>query len=193
MYGRVFGLLLTIAFAPVIPGLTVIRAQSSPTSISKTEALRNVRVSAVPAWSEVVSAQDNFRILFPGKPQIDDDVISIRGFKFANSAGKWSASCADLPQTVPNDEAALRELYQRSMDAMTRNKTYVMSSSDVSLNGRLGVEFTIRGSSRISYTRAFASGRRLYTISVSRKNPAPATDDPPADIQQFFDSFAYWD
>jgi hypothetical protein len=193
MYARVPGLMLAVALMPMNLASAAVRAQASSTSITKASALKNVRVSSIPGWFDAVSDESSFRILFPGKPEMDDDVVSIRGFKFTNSAGKWSASCTDLKQTTPADEVSLRALYQKSMDAMTRNKTYLLASGDIFLNGRLGVEFRIRGLSRVSYTRAFVSGRRLYTISVSRDNPAQATGDTPADVQQFFDSFAYWD
>ena len=79
------------------------------------------------------------------------------------------------------------------MDSMTHHKTFLLASQDVFLNGRLGVEFRVRGLSQTSYTRAFAFGRRLYTLSVSRKKTADPEGDTPQDVQQFFDSFAYWD
>ena len=120
-------------------------------------------------------------------------MASKKGFKLANSSGKWSAVCADLGRTVPNDESALREVYQQSMDTMTHNKTYLIASSDVLLNGRLGIEFRIRGLSQTSYTQAFVFGRRLYTISVIRKKTEQVSPENPVDVQQFFDSFAYWD
>jgi len=192
MLGRVLGLMLAVTL-PAHLDLSSIRAQATSSSITKASALKNVRGSSIPGWLELVSDECNFRILFPGKPQIDNEVLPRRGFKFTNSAGKWSAFCADLGQAVPSDETSLRDLYQKRMDAMTRNKTYLLASSDLSINGRLGIEFTIHGLSQVSYTRAFASGHRLYMISVARKNSTTATDDIPADVQQFFDSFAYWD
>ena len=192
MFPGRLGLILTVTL-PLHLALTSVRTQTSSSLITKASALKNVRVWSIPGWSEVISDGCKFRVLFPGPPKIDDDVISIRGLRFSNSAGKWSASCSDLGRTVANDDAILRELYQKSMDSMTHNKTYLLASSDVFLNQRLGVEFTIRGLSQVSYTRAFVSGRRLYTVSVARKNSAKTADDIPRDVQQFFDSFAYWD
>ena len=192
MIRTVLGLIMAVLSIPMASGLTV-SAQQPASEITKASALKNVRISSLPGWSEVVSDECSFRILFPGKPEIDHDVVSTKGFKLANSSGKWSAVCADLGRTVPNDESALREVYQQSMDTMTHNKTYLIASSDVFLNGRLGIEFRIRGLSQTSYTQAFVFGRRLYTISVTRKKTEQVSADNPADVQQFFDSFAYWD
>jgi hypothetical protein len=193
MIRTVLGLIIAVASTPMASGLFTPTAQQPASQITKASALKNVRISSLPGWSEVVSDEGNFRILFPGKPQTDDDVVSMKGFKLANTAGKWSASRADLGRTVPNDESALREVYQQSMDAMTHNKTFLIASGDVFLNGRLGIEFRIRGLSQTSYTQAFVFGRRLYTLSVTRKKTAQVSDENPSDVQQFFDSFAYWD
>jgi hypothetical protein len=193
MIRTVLGLIMAVALTPIVSCLVTTSAQQPASPITKASALKNVRISSLPGWSETVSDECSFRILFPGKPQIDNDAASRKGFKLANSSGKWSASCADLGRTVPNDESALRQVYQQSMDAMTHNKTYLIASGDVFLNGRLGIEFRIRGLSQTSYTQAFVFGRRLYTISVTRKKTAEVSADNPADVQQFFDSFAYWD
>lgn len=191
MIARVLSLIL------IATVLTAGYAQSSSPQITKARALRDVRVLSLPGWSEVLSDENKFRILFPGKAQIDDDVISMKGFTLTKGSGHWSVFCADLGVSIPNEESALRKAYQQSIDSMTRNKTYLLASEDVSLNGRLGIQFRIRGLSRTSYTRAFAFGRKLYTISVSQKKTADQTADqnadPPPDVQQFFDSFAYWD
>ena len=117
----------------------------------------------------------------------------MKGFKLTNAAGKWAVFCSDLGKNAPDDESGMRSLYQRSMDSMTHNKTYLLVSEDVFLNGRLGVEFRIRGLSQTSYTRAYAFGPRLYTLSVTRKKTANEEPDTPPDVQQFFDSFTYWE
>ena len=193
MIRALLGLSILVASNSMSSGVSAVQVQDSSLSITKASALKNTRVMSLPGWSEVVSDESHFRILFPGQPKIDDDVASIKGFKLTNSSGKWSASCADLGRKVPNEETALRQLYQQSMAAMTRNKTYLLADSDVFLNGRLGTEFRIRGLSQTSYTRAFVFGRRLYTLSVTRKKTAEVSADNPPDVQQFFDSFAYWD
>jgi len=189
----VLGLIMAVASIPLVSCLVTASAQQPASQITKASAIKNVRVSSVPGWSEAVSDECSFRILFPGKSEIDNDVASMKGFKLANSSGKWSALCADLGRIVPNDETALRQVYQQSMDAMTHNKTYLIASGDVFLNGRLGIEFRIRGLSQTSYTQAFVFGRRLYTISVTRKKADQVNSENPSDVQQFFDSFAYWD
>ena len=186
MIGRVLGLIFVSA---LIPGY----AQTSSSQITKTKALQNVRVSSVPGWFELVSDENKFRVLFPARPKIDNDVISMKGFKVANDSGKWAAFCSDLGRPAPDDEPALRNLYQQSIDSMTRNKTYLLASGDVFLNGRLGIDFRIRGLSHTSYTRAFAVGRRLYILSVEQKKTANSEPETPPEVQQFFDSFAYWD
>lgn len=186
MIRRVCGLIVVAA------ALTTGYAQTSE-QVTKANALKKVGVTSLPGWSEVLSDKNKFRVLFPGQPQVDDDVISMPGFRLTNASGKWSVFCADLRGNVPKDESSLRDLYQRSMDSMTHNKTFLLASQDVFLNGRLGIEFRIRGLAQTSYTRAFASSRSLYTLSVSRKNPKNPEADTPQDVQQFFDSFAYWD
>ena len=193
MLRTVLGLIMIVASTPTSSSVLTAHAQEPPSSLTKASALKNVQVSSLPGWFEAVSDECHFRILFPGKPEINDEIISIKGLRVSNSSGKWSASCADLGTTAPKDESELQKLYQHSMDAMTRNKTYLISSSDIYLNGRLGIEFRIRGLSQTSYTRALAVGRRLYTVSVSRKKTTEESADYPSDVQQFFNSFAYWD
>jgi hypothetical protein len=193
MIRTVLGMIMAVASTPMASGRITASVQQPASQVTKASALQNVRISSLPGWSEAVSDEGRFRILFPGNPKIDDDVVSTKGFKLASSSGKWSALCADLGRTVPNDESALRQVYQQSMDAITRNKTYLIASGDVFINGRLGIEFRIRGLSQTSYTQAFVFGRRLYTISVTRKKTDQVSAENPSDVQQFFDSFAYWD
>jgi hypothetical protein len=168
-------------------------AQVASSPITKANALGNVRVSSLPGWFEFVSEESKFRVLFPGTPKFDDDVSSMKGYKFKDDSGQWAAWCSDLGREVPNDPASLRNAYQQSIGAKTRGRDNLFISGDVWLNGRLGTEFIIQRGGRVDYIRAFAFGRRLYTLNVTRKRTTRGSSAIPADVQQFFDSFVYWD
>ena len=168
-------------------------ASAQNSSVTKENALGNVRVSSIPGWFEFVSEQYRFRILFPGAPQHDNDVASMKGFKVTNASGHWAAWCSDLGREAPNEESILRSAYQRTIETMTSHRTSLFVSGDVFLNGRLGAELIIDEGGRTSYVRAFIFGRKLYTLSVTRKKGSPGGNTLPSDVRQFFDSFTYWD
>ena len=106
---------------------------------------------------------------------------------------EWAARCGDLRVTAPNDNSLLRSTYQQMIATMTHGNNRLFVSGDVFLNGRLGAEVIIQRSNRIDYVRTFAFGRRLYTLTVTRKRGNQVRDGVPDDVQKFFDSFTYWD
>ena len=182
-----------ILVAALLPAPFTASAQGPSPPVTKTNSIKDVRVSALPGWFEFVSEKYRFRVLFPGEPQTDGDVASMKGFKVKDASGQWAAWCSDLGRTVPNESSALRSAYQQAIGAMTHDRNSLFISGDVFLYGRLGTEMVIHTSGRISYIRAFIFGRRLYTLSVTRKRTDQGRDAIPPDVRQFFDSFAYWD
>lgn len=167
-------------------------AQASSSPISRAEALSTVRFSSAPGWYEFLSEQCRFRVLFPGAPRTGV-VASSKGFELDSGSEEWAARCGDLREIAPNETALLRLRYQQMIATMTHGSNRLFVSGDVMLNGRLGAEVIVQRSSRINYVRLFAYGRRLYTLTVTRKRTKQLRDGIPEDVQKFFDSFTYWD
>lgn len=184
--------LAVLAASLLLSQATTASAQTSSSPVTKAEAIRTVRVSSLPGWFEFLSEQCRFRVLFPGAPRTGV-VASSKGFKLRNGSDQWAARCGDLDVSAPNETSLLRQKYQEVIAAMTRGDNRLFASGDVMLNGRLGAEVIIQRSSRIDYVRTFAYGRRVYTLTVTRKRTNPVRDGVPPDVQTFFDSFTYWD
>lgn len=118
----------------------------------------------------------------------------MHGYQMFGDVTNWFAFYTDYETPRPSDEKHLREAYQGSVQTMTQKKgTKLLAQSDVFLHGRLGSQFIIEGLGITSYMRAFAFGRRLYTLAVDRRIEGTAIPRLPKDVQQFFDSFTYWD
>jgi len=171
----------------------IVSGQEAASPVSKTRAIKEVRVSSMSGWYEAVSEEGRYRVLFPRQPQIDDDVVSVKGFRCIEPESNWLASYTDFARPVPNDENYLRNAYHGSVEAITKKGNSLLAQRDVFLNGRLGNEFVVGGPALISYLRVFVSGSRMYTLSVNRKKTPGTNGQIPGDVQQFFDSFAYWD
>ena len=120
-------------------------------------------------------------------------VASVKGFELDSGSDQWLARCGDLRVFAPDDNALLRGRYQEMIATMTHGNNRLFVSGDVFLNGRLGAEVIIQRSSRIDYVRTFAYGRRLYTLTVTRKRKNQLRNGLPEDVKMFFDSFTYWD
>lgn len=161
--------------------------------VDKVRAMKEVRVSSLPGWHEAVSREGRFRILFPGEPQLYDDVMSMGGFKFIEPESHWFAYYRDFDQLKSNNEYDLRIAYRNSVESITRSGKRLVSQEDVLLNGRLGTDFVIEAPGRRSYLRAFLFDGRMYTLAVDRKEVGTGNASTPIAVQQFFDSFAYWD
>jgi len=189
---RGVGLLILAAFVLMFDSAAAF-TQNSAATIAKADALKSVRVSSLPGWFEFVSEASRFRILFPGAPKSNNDVSTMKGFTIEDASGHWAAWCSDLGVTAPNNDSLLREKYQHAIAGMVHGNNRLFVSGDVFLNGRLGAEVIIQRSSRVDYIRTFAFGRRLYTLTVTRKRTNHVGSDVPEDVQQFFDSFIYWD
>ncbi len=183
---RVFTAALTVLiFSPLVYGQK---------RVAKSEAIRKAPVGAIPDWRETISDDGRFRILFPGHPQVDNDVVAAAGLKVIESNTTWTVFYSDLGREVPNNEAAFRKAYRGGLTGMTGEGRTLLSQRDVYLNGRLGAEFVIAAAGLTSYMRAFVVGRRLYTLAAHRKEVDAANRASiPTDVRHFFDSFAYWE
>lgn len=156
--------------------------------------MKGVKVSSIDAWKEILSEEGRFRILFPGQPKSSDGGFGMKGFQFSESGSNWFAYYNDFDELKSNDEKALRNAYQGSVEAITRKAgTRLLKQEDVFLNGRLGTEFVVEGAELTSYMRAFLFGRRMYTLAVERKRVANGDSNVPIEVKQFFESFTYWD
>ena len=162
---------------------------------SKDQALKGVKVSAVSGWKELVSDKGHFRILFPADPTVvDGDPVGLQGYKLISGEKNWFSYRYDYAEPKSDDEAQLRTAYRQSVEAITKRPgTKLLSQSDVKLNGWLGSEFVIESPSAISYMRAFQVHSRLFTLSVDVKKHGEVNPAIPQDVQQFFDSFTFWE
>jgi hypothetical protein len=194
MYARRITGLIFLAISVVVSASEIVCGQKSRSVISKSTALKQARVSALPGWRETISNDGRFRILFPGKPHaVDDRDAYIKGFKFETAENGWVAQYSNLERAIPNDDLTLRAMYRPSEEAIALKGQQLLARRDVFLNGRLGRELVILGTGRVTYMRAFVFGRRVYTLSVDRWTVKEVSAAIPTDVQQFFDSFAYWD
>jgi hypothetical protein len=117
----------------------------------------------------------------------------MKGFKFFQPETNWFAYYSDFDQPMPLDEAYLRNAYHGSVEAIAKNGKRLLAQRDVFLNKRLGTEFVIARPSLVSYMRSFIFGSRAYTLAVDRKTDVGSDATFPSDVQQFFDSFTYWE
>ncbi len=171
--------------------------QSSNISLTKPQALQTVKVSSVNGWKEVVSDKSRFRVLFPGEPVARPDgegAVYLEGYKLIEDETKWAAEYSEFNETKTDDEQKLREAYRGSAEAIANSRGKLLKQSDAVLNGRLGTEIIIENQDgTTTYMRAFLIGRRMYTLAAIRKKIANGDSTVPKDVQQFFDSFTFWD
>lgn len=171
--------------------------QHASKPVSKEQALQGVKVSAVNGWKEAVSNEGRLRILFPAEPTIvedGDEVAGLRGFKLITPEKKWVLYFMDFKDRTAGDDTQLREAYRQGIESIVKRAgTKMLRQDDVRLNGRLGSEFVIESSGAVSYMRAFQIQRRLYTLSVDVKKTGGMNPTLPPDVQQFFDSFTFWE
>ncbi len=168
-------------------------AQPTAPTINKAQALREVKVKSFGAWKETVSEQGRFRVLFPGTPNVSDEVVTMPGFKFTSRPGaNWFAYFSDLSATV-TDHVQLRNKYRESVKAITQDGSRLLRQTDIYLNGKLGTEFVLKGRGRISYMRGFLVGSRMWLLSVDFSKSTNRGSTIPRDVQVFFDSFTFWE
>jgi hypothetical protein len=170
--------------------------QTVNVSLTKPQALKTVKVSSVKDWKEVISDKCRFRVLFPSEPTLkpsDEVVPLLEGYKLIKDETQWAAQYVEFDEAKTDDEQLLREAYRGSAEGMAKNRGRLLKQSDVILNGRLGTEFIIEERDTATYMRAFLIGQRMYTLTVVRKMAAPGSSTFPQDVQQFFDSFTFWD
>lgn len=169
-------------------------AQSKRPPTTKEQALKDVKLQSINGWHEVISEKNRLRVMFPSEPAIiSGEVISIEGYRLTEGKTKWEAEFSEFDGAGINDERRLREAYRGSAEATANNRGKLLKQTDVILNGRLGTEFIFEDRDAITYTRAFLVGRRMYMLSVTRNKTANGDSMIPQDVQQFFDSFTFWD
>ena len=181
------------AAVPILCLSQIACGQAVRPSVSKAQAMKDVKAPIIAGWHEAISDEGRFRILFPGQPRADAEVRSMKGFKFFAAEANWFAYYTDFDQPRASDDAHLRSAYNDSVEDITKNGKQLLSQKDVFLNGRLGSEFIIEAPGTVSYMRAYLFGRRMYTLAVDRKRVANGDATIPNDVQQFFESFTYWD
>ena len=172
-------------FAPAHP------AQEKSQSISKVAALESV--STVPGWREVISDEGRFRVLFPGEPKINDDVATVKSLEFIWARGKWVQTCSNVSSGRPDNES-VRNRLRDAFSYTLKKRSRLIAERDVTLNGRVGLEaVVVYEAGKITYLRAFVNRDRMYTVSVQLSEPPNSKGSLPAEVNQFFESFVYWD
>lgn len=167
-------------------------AASAQSGLSRSEAIKAVSVVTIPNWKEFSSAEGKFRVLFPGEPKLDDDVISMKAWRISIGDTHWSVNFSDFDSKDPDDEH-LRAVYKSSLGPTIHKGERLLFQRDFRLNGRLGSEVAIASPIKTRYMRALLLSQRLYLLAVERKSAAGTNTAVPTDVQQFFDSFAYWE
>ena len=164
--------------------------------VHKDQALKDVKVLAVTGWHEVISDQGRYRILFPREPKIiniGNGPGARYGYQLIEGETNWFAQYQDFDQARTDDEKKLRDAYHKSAEALTKKGAKLLRQSDVILNGRLGTEFVLEGQGNVSFIRSFQIYRRLYILEVDSKRAVNGDPTLPRDVQQFFDSFTFWE
>src|SRR5688500_3845188 len=87
--------------------------------LSKSEAIRKARVGAIPDWRETISDAGRFRILFPGHPEVDNNVVDAAGLRVIEPKTSWNVFYTDLGRIVPTNEAAFRKAYRDGLNGLT--------------------------------------------------------------------------
>src|SRR2546423_1089940 len=177
-----FVLALTLAL-PALLFPPALQAQNDQSDITKREVLKKFWAPKDRALREIISDDGRLRVVFPGKPEIDDDVISVKGFRLRALGARWVVSYSDLPRSVTGEE--LRERYHEANQATARSGQLV-SERDVFLNDRVGSEVVIRKQDELTRMRSFISGKRLFVIAVIEKETDNAPSQIDDDIKQFF-------
>ena len=163
--------------------------------VTKANAQKGVKLAAVDNWKEAISEEGRFRILFPNSPRVRQDSPTQKGFSFVEPNTSWTASYLDYTEPRSTNDDFLRNAYVGSVASIVKNnQAQLLSQKDVRLNGRLGTECVIvNKQGMVSYIRAFLYVSRMYILEVDRKGEVVTEVTMPKDVQQFFDSFAYWD
>lgn len=168
-------------------------AQEARPRVARDEALKSVKVASLEGWKEAVSDAGRFRILFHGEPEVADESGG-NGFEMKGDRVKWFALYYDYKNVEEVNDATLRQRLKESVDAVAaRRGAKLLSRSELTLNGRPGVEFILLEREAKSYMRSFQVGLRLYILAVDDyKELSEATAVPP-DARNFFDSFTFWE
>lgn len=167
--------------------------QTTARPSNKAQALKNAKVSARPGWKEVVSDHGRFRAIFPREPDIGNQGTgnsAMRGLKVIDAKVHWFVLYADFDRLIIG-ESQIREHYQQSLEALVNRGTRVVKHTDVNLNGRLGLELILQDKSKVGFMRVFVVDRRVYTLDVDQMR-SDLPEKIPADVQEFFDSFTFW-
>lgn len=171
-----------------------LRLKKSP--VSKAEALKAVKVSSVEGWKEVVWDKGRFRVLFPREPRLKGEnaaAAMLKGYELIETEASWFVLYKDYDEPRTDDPTELRAAYNKSVEALAKSGATLHRQDDVFLNGRLGTEFVLEGRGAVSYMRAFTIGRRMYMLGVDDKKGFNGSSKLPKDVEQFMNSFTFWE
>ena len=168
--------------------------------VAKGEALKSVKVAALEGWKEAVSDTGRFRVLFHGEPVASKDPEGAKGFEMKGFRVKSFALYYDYQLENNDDNATVWKKYNESVEALAKKGSILLAKRDLTLNGRPGVEFILLGPGgggggewAKSYMRSFMVGSRLYTLAVDDYINVSEAAEVPAEVQNFFDSFTFWE
>jgi hypothetical protein len=189
----------SLTLAALLLCLTLVSCgQTSRPRVAKGAALKSVKVAALEGWKEAVSDTGRFRILFHGEPLVADEPVGA-GFEMKSNKVKWFALYYDYQFENNDNDATVRKKYNESVEALAKKGSkLLLAKRDLTLNGRPGVEFILLGPGgggewAKSYMRSFMVGSRLYTLAVDDYINVSEAVEVPAEVQNFFDSFTFWE
>lgn len=178
-------MLLAVALWPSVPALG---QDALPT---RDQAMKRVGVIAISGWQEFIPAEGRLRILFPGRPKLVDDVRSVHDYRIKLDDTEWRALYSDLDAPM-KDEAELRTTLDRASNAMVRPGTTIRSRTEIRINAQLGLDMILEVPQGTLFLRAVQAGQRSYIVSALRAPGRNTCTSYPVDVQQFFDTFTFW-
>lgn len=185
---------LSCTFLCLVLLVQICCGQAKKPLVFRKQALETVKIRSLEGWKEAISDDGRLRVLFPNDFVVvnSGDRGRFQGFKFKSDDASWVAYYTDSTHSRSTDEE-LRAAYRGSVEALTKKGAKLLKQDDIILNDRLGIEFVLQNSFATSYLRSFLIGDRQYILSVDVNNMKDSSGSIPQNIQQFFDSFTFWE
>jgi hypothetical protein len=158
---------------------------------AREQAMERVGVVSISGWREFIPTDGRFRLLLPGLPEFVDDVRSVYDYRLKTDDTEWRVLYSDLDVPM-KDEAELRTTLDRAIGAMARPGTTIRSRTEIRINYQLGDDLILESPKGILFMRTIQAGVRTYIVSALRPPGKSRCSSVPADVQQFFDSFTFW-
>jgi hypothetical protein len=153
--------------------------------------------SSQPVWHDVLSTDGRYGADFPGKEEVSVTSWEWNGvhvkthqLKVELAQGSYIVRYTDFPIS-PDTWSDPSQAYDYQRDkAVSLTNGVLMSERDLSLEGKLGREFTVRlETGQIDIYRFFLVGSRLYQVNASLNSRFTDDKQAQAIADRFLDSF----